>query len=294
MAEKLKLDILPVVVFGSGEFLPRGAFWGRPNALYMKIQDRISPDDRQLGSSYSERTKQFRKYYVNLYNEFKAEHGTASYYRRLVILNYVCKSPVLEWYIRVKLKLASNYDQFNKLIPVKGDILDLGCGYGFITYMLSLTGENRIITGIDYDPEKIEVANNGFLKNDRIDFICADIKNFETGKRDAFILSDVLHYMKTEDQEVLLKKCIRNLNPGGIILIRDADKGRNKHHKGTKITEMLSTRILGFNKTLESKELYFTSLEQIRSLAEENQMMIEVITEAKHTSNILVVIRHPS
>jgi 1-acyl-sn-glycerol-3-phosphate acyltransferase len=292
MAEKLHLDILPIVVFGSGDFLPRNAFWGRPNAFHMKILRRVSPEDLSFGSTYSERTKRFRHFYKEQYREFKAEYGTCNYYRRLLILNYVFKGPILEWYLRVKMKLSSNYELFHKLLPSNGRILDIGCGYGFITYMLNLTGENRLITGVDYDPEKIEVAKNGFLKNDKIEFICTDITTFPIDRYDAFIFSDVLHYLAERDQENLLKRCIENLNPGGTILIRDADDNKTKKHRGTKLTEFFSTRILGFNKTRINRELYFTSLEQLTRIVQEHQMSIEVIEEARHTSNLLIIIRH--
>jgi uncharacterized protein len=292
MAEKLHLDILPVVVFGSGEFLPRGAFWGRPNALYMKILGRVTPEDMGFGSTYSERTRRFRKFYIDLYREFKAEFGTTGYYRRVLILNYVLKGPILEWYLRIKMRLSSNYDLFNKIVPPAGKILDIGCGYGFISYLLSLTGENRSIMGIDHDPEKIEVAKNCFLKNDRIGLICSDINTFTIEDQDVFIFSDVLHYLTVREQEDLLKRCIEKLNPGGIILIRDADIERAKKHRGTRLTEFFSTRILGFNKTGKNKELFFTSVEKLRSIALSHQMSMEVIQESKHTSNLLIIIRH--
>ena len=46
----------------------------------------------------------------------------------------------------------------------KGKILDIGCGYGFMSYMLHFTSPEREITGIDYDEEKIETANHCFSK----------------------------------------------------------------------------------------------------------------------------------
>jgi len=258
----------------------------------MKILERVTPEDLSFGSTYSERTRRFRHFYIEQYRKFRAEYGTCDYYRRLLILNYVFIGPILEWYLRVKMKLSSNYELFHKLLPSHGRILDIGCGYGFISYMLNLTGENRFITGVDYDPEKIEVAKNGFLKNDKTVFICADITTFPVEPQDAFLLSDVLHYLRKEDQEDLLKNCIRKLNPGGIILIRDADNKKIKKHKGTKLTEYFSTRILRFNKTGESRELYFTSLDHIKTIISDHRMDIEVVQESKHTSNMLIIIRH--
>ena len=60
----------------------------------------------------------------------------------------------------------------------------------------------------------------------------------------------------------------------------------------TKLTEVLSTRILRFNKTVnESKELYFTSLENISRIVDRQGAKMEVIREEKHTSNLLLIIR---
>ena len=112
MSEKLKLDILPVLVFGSGDFLGRRCFWGRPNALYMRILPRIAWDDANYGTTVSERTRKFRQFYTEKYGHFEAEHATCDYYRRKLILNYVFKGPVLEWYLRIKAEARK------KLYPV--------------------------------------------------------------------------------------------------------------------------------------------------------------------------------
>jgi 1-acyl-sn-glycerol-3-phosphate acyltransferase len=292
LAEKLKIDILPVVVFGSGEFLGRGEFWGRPSGLRMKILRRVGIDEPEMGSGYSERSKIFRRFYIREYATFMAQEGTGRFYRKKLVLNYIFKGPVLEWYLRVKIRIEKYYQPYNELVPREGEILDLGCGYGFMSYMLSFTSPSRKITGVDHDAEKIRIAANCISKNENLDFICEDITRYSFGNKDAILLSDVLHYLLQKNQEELLNRCIEKLNPGGMILIRDADSKEEKRHKRTELTEVFSTRILGFNKTVnESKELYFTSLENISRIIDQRGLKMEVIREAKHTSNILLIIR---
>ncbi|MDP1621181.1 MAG: MMPL family transporter [Bacteroidales bacterium] len=294
LAEKLQVDILPIMVFGTGDFLGKGAFWGRPNSFRMKILNRVSPTDHSFGSTYQERARQFRQFYITNYAQFRAEEGDAHYYRRLLALNYVLKGPVLEWYMRVKMKLEYNYEIYNQLMPRQGEILDLGCGYGFISYMLMFTGEGRQLTGVDYDAEKITVAENCFSKNARISFECADVTDYEITPKDGFILSDVLHYLMPEEQETLLRKCFSNLNPGGTIIIREANSELAGRHKRSLVTEFLSTRT-GFNKTsTKEKRLWFTSAGEIRTIADEFGMAMEVIDNKKVTSNNLFVIRRKS
>ena len=171
-------------------------------------------------------------------------------------------------------------------------ILDLGCGYGFISTMLYLTGTNRVITGVDYDQEKIAVAQNCYLTNGNLKFVCSDITTYRFDHHDAFLISDVLHYLKEEEQEILLERCIENLNPGGVIVIREADRENMKQHKLTKVTEFFSTKVLRFNKTYKnSRMLHFTSLSKIKSFAASRGLSSEVVEEAPNTSNVLFVLR---
>ncbi len=290
LSEKLKVDILPVLVFGSGDFLSKGQFWGRPNSFRMKILSRVAYDDVAFGSDYRERARNFRQFYITQFNTFRAEEGDAHYYRRTVALNYTLKGPVLEWYTKVKLRLEDNYERYNRLLPRKGQIFDLGCGYGYLSYMMMLTGTGRTVTGIDYDPEKIAVAANNFSRNDRITFHCADVTKFRTGHADGFILSDVLHYLTPEKQDELLRTCISNLNPGGVILIREADAALEKQHQRSKLTEFFSTRS-GFNLTpTTDKTLYFTSTGRIDAIARDFGLHAEVVDVKRITSNNLLMI----
>lgn len=291
LAEKLQIDLLPVVVFGSGDFLAKGDFWGRPNSLYMKIMPRIAWDDPVYGSTYPERARKIRQVYINWYTSLKSLYGNAHYYRQKLILNYVLKGPVLEWYLRTKLHLEENYEIFNRLMPRKGNILDLGCGYGYISYMLMLTSDERKLTGVDYDAEKIRLASGCFSKNDRIHFLCKDVTTMEINPHDGFLLGDLLHYLSPENQDALLRKCCSNLRPGGVIMIRDADSGLEKRHQRSVLTEFFSTHS-GFNKTMDdSGTLYFTSAGNIQKVVESFGMTMEIIDNKKVTSNNLFVIR---
>ncbi len=292
LAEKLQIDILPIVVFGSGEFLGRGEFWGRPSGLRMKILDRVTNNNPDMDLNYSERSKHFRQFYSHEYAKFMEQEGTCKYYRKKLLLNYIFKGPLLEWHLRLKMKIEKYYQAYNEMIPREGEILDLGCGYGFMTYMLSLTSPSRKITGVDHDPEKICVAANCFSKNQNIDFICEEITRYSYRNKDVIILTDVLHYMPQKNQEEVLLHCIEKLNPGGMILLRDTDPEKQKRHKRTKWTEVFSTCNFGLNRTTcASKDFYFISLESISRIVDMKELKMEVVQEAENTSNILCIIR---
>lgn len=292
ISRQLNIDILPMMVFGSGDFLPRNAFWGRPNYLRMKIMPRIPSTDLTFGNSYQERARHLRQWYIQEYRVFRHEQGNTAYYRRLLALNYVLKGPVLEWYMRIKMKLENHYALHHTLMPQKGEILDLGCGYGFMTYMLMLSSEERDITGVDFDSGKITLASNNFAANNRIRFVCSDIMDYPVTPKAGIILGDVLHYLRPEQQDELLVRCFRNLLPDGVILVRDADSDLSSLHRQSKLTEFFSTRS-GFNKTGNAeKKLWFTNAGHISDLADREGLSVVRVDENKRTSNSLWMIKH--
>jgi len=293
IAEKLNLDILPIVLHGTGYCMTKGDDLLLKNGtVTAKYLDRITPDNKVFGENYSERAKKIGRYFREEYNSMRLELEGTRYYKNQLLKNYIYKGPVLEWYLRVKLKMENNYELFNSMVPRLGKIYDIGCGYGYLSYMLHFVSNERTITGIDYDCEKITVANNCPSKNEKVNFECADITKYNFEAADVFLLSDVLHYFPKEDQELVVTKCIQNLNNDGMIIIRDANTNLKERHKGTKFSEFMSTKFFGFNKTKDaSKQLYFLSSDDILEMFNKHNMDVEIVDQTKLTSNVVYIIR---
>ncbi|MBU8893185.1 MAG: MMPL family transporter [Bacteroidales bacterium] len=293
LAEKLNLDILPIVMHGTGYCMTKGDdLLVKNGTITAKYLDRITPDNKDFGDNYSERAKKIGRYFREEYKQMRLELEGPKYYRNQLIKNYLYKGPVLEWYLKVKLRLEKNYELFNNLVPREGKIYDIGCGYGYLSYMLHFVSDERIVTGIDHDCEKILVANNCPSKNEKVNFECADITKYDFEPADVFLLSDVLHYMPKTDQEMVISNCINNLNDNGMIIIRDANSKLKERHKGTRFTEIFSTKVFGFNKTVsESKELYFISSDDILEIFKKHNMEVEIVDQTKLTSNVVYIIR---
>ena len=292
LAQELQLDILPIVLYGNNKIIAKAQpFNIRKGIMLTYILPRISPDNLSFGSTYQERTKRISAYMKERYADICLRKNTADNpaFREAVIQNYIYKGPIEEWYIRIKVKMEKNYQPFHQLIPMKGQITDIGCGFGPLCYMLSLLSDQRKILGIDYDEHKIEVARHGWLMNDHLRFEYADALTYPLPESDVFILNDVLHYMSYEQQQELLSKCVRLLHPGGIIIMRDGDATHTKKHRLTRLTELLSTRIFSFNHTVG--ELCFTSKEQIQEIAERNGMKVHTLANDKYTSNTIYIFK---
>ena len=290
LAEQLGLDVLPVVIHGTAYTMTKGDFLLKDGLITVKYLPRIKAGDNTWGDNYTDRTKNISRYFKQEYEKLRSEMETPAYFREQLYYNYVYKGPVLEWYHRIKIRLEKNYAQFHELVPMRGRILDIGCGYGFMSYMLHFLSKDRQITGMDHDEEKIATANNAYLKTDALNFVCADIINYPFDKHDAFIISDVLHYLQPGEQETLVKKCIDNLADGGVLIVRDGDADLKDRQKGTALTEFFSTKAIGFNKTSD-KPLSFLSSSHLRAVVAASGASMEQIDNTRFTSNVIFVIR---
>lgn len=290
IAEQLGLDILPMVIHGTAYTMTKGDFLLKDGTVSVKYLPRITQNDRSWGDNYSARTKSISRYFKQQYELLRAETEVPKYFREQLKYNYIYKGPVLEWYMRVKTKMENNYELFHELLPKEGRILDIGCGYGFMDYMLAWTAPGRNITGIDYDEDKIATAAHCFKKAEQLQFIHGDISATPFEEYDAFILSDVLHYLPADEQETLLQQCLTRLAPGGVIVVRDGDSDRAQRHEGTKFTEFMSTKVIGFNKT-KDQQLSFFSAAHVRSLVHKYGAVAEEIDNTRYTSNVIFVIK---
>ena len=287
LAEKLQLDILPVLLHGTGDCMTKKDDLVIKNGrITVKILERIKFES--INSDLHYQTKKLQELMREEYKKLKSEKETPSYFKNKLIKNYIYKGPVLEWYVKIKLLLENNYNIFNEIIPENASITDIGCGYGYISYMLGMCSENRKILAIDYDTDKITIAKNCFSINPRIQFIHADISTFEFEKCDVFLISDILHYLPETIQKTLLNKCVDMLNEGGMIILRDADKQANSKHLLTRYTEFFSTKS-GFNKKKNGNLCFFSS-QELHSYLSEKSIDIKLLEKSRFSSNSIYVI----
>ena len=290
LADRLKLDIVPVLLHGLGYTMTKGEFLLKNGDITAKYLPRIETNDKSWGNDYQTRTKSLSKYFKHQHELLRQELETPEYFKEHLFFNYIYKGPVLEWYLKIKTKLENYYQPFHELLPREGKLLDLGCGYGFMAYMLYWASQDkRQITGVDYDEEKIATANHCFSKTDDLKFIHADITKFDFEKYNGITIMDVLHYLIPEQQVKVIEKAITALLPGGILIIRDGDADMKEKHKGTKLTELFSTKIFSFNKTIN--ELHFLSGKMVEPLAAKHGLTFERIDDTKYTSNVVWVMR---
>ncbi len=291
LAEKLQMDILPIIIHGSGYVMTKRDMLVKNGKITLRFLPRISPGDEKFGHGYAENAKRIGSYFRQEYEVLRQQIEQPAWYREQLFYNYIYKGPVLEWYMRVKVRLEKNYQPLHDLLPHKGRLLDIGCGYGFMSHMLHFASPDREVTGIDYDDEKIAVANHCFSKTEGIRFEHADATLYPMDNYDAIVIADMLHYLQEPQQQMVIERAMNALRPDGILLIREGNCDLEERHKGTRLTEFFSTRFFRFNKTT-SEGLSFLSGTMIHRLAAARNMRCTELDETKFTSNIIYIIKN--
>lgn len=293
LAEQLKLDILPILIYGNGLISSKKQpIYIKKGLVISKILPRIAYSDNSYGETYKERSKQISHYFRSEYNALYEQYNRVCnpYFKDAIIKNYTYKTPVLEWYMRIKLSMEGWYDRYDRVLPREGYIVDLGCGYGAMSYMLAMLSDKRSITGVDYDYKKIALADNCFAKNENLEFISADIRDYDIPKADGYIISDVLHYVDYSYQQKIIESCIERMSQQGVLIVRDGDSSIKDRHESTKNSEKWSTKILKFNKT--DGELCFLSRDMLIGIANKKSMNIEIVENHSSTSNTMFIFTH--
>jgi predicted RND superfamily exporter protein/2-polyprenyl-3-methyl-5-hydroxy-6-metoxy-1,4-benzoquinol methylase len=270
-------EVLPVLIVGSENCLFKNDTFLNRGFVHVQILPYLSAQEST--------TEKINTVYREGYKKLHASLPMATFFNR-ILSSYIYKGPILEWYFRIKVGLENSYQGFNDLLPAKGKIYDLGCGYGFLDYYLMLQSDERTIIGVDYDEEKIQVANHSYLKNDRLTFMDNDVMKVQVKDADAVLILDVLHYLSADNQCRLIRSTYEGLRPGGILIIRDGDCSQVSKHNGTKLTEFFSTKLLKFNKQTEQNLCFISSETIIKTLSDFN-VEVKVVDTTVYTSNII-------
>ena len=125
-----------------------------------------------------------------------------------------------------------------------------------------------------------------------MNFEQADVTKYPLGIYVVIFLNVVLHYLHYDAQFVLMERCYAALNPGGKIVVRDGNADLKERHKGTKLTELFSVKLLGFKKS--TNDLNFISGKEVTAFANKRNWRLEIFDQTRLTSNIIFVISKDS
>jgi uncharacterized protein len=289
LAKEMELDIQPILIVGANYVNPKNDLIIKSGYITAKALDRIKTTDELYQKRFGELTKEVVSIMRKELIVSRQEENTANFLRKRIIYNYIYKGPILEWYIRIKLRFeTAHFEYYDTKIGDRKKIVDIGCGYGYLGYYLHYRNPNREIIGIDYDDDKIAVASNGYDKTEMLSFKVNDVRNTRVENADVIFFNDVLHYLKREEQFEVLGNAVKSLNEKGILFIRDGITDDSDRHALTQKTERYSTQIVNFNKT--TNQLSFFSSQDIFNFAGQHNLKCQVVEQSKKTSNVLFIL----
>ncbi len=164
LAEKLQLDLLPVLIHGGSELSPKNSFIIRDGSFTIEILPRISADDLTHGTTYSERPKKFGQYFRKEFRRLRNEIEGKTYWHDLLSENYKHKGRTI--YKRVKADLreySETYTTILRTLREKDQIIHISNDDGQLDLLLALDSFDRKIFSFLEDDLARSILKNNYL-----------------------------------------------------------------------------------------------------------------------------------
>jgi 1-acyl-sn-glycerol-3-phosphate acyltransferase len=289
-AQELGLPIQAIAITGLDYMIPKNDLIIKPGPVHYNVLELVSPTHEWAKLRLGAFAKSVKNEIQKTVNSDRNKLYTAKEQGERVLRNYRYKGPVLEWYTKIKWQLErTNFDYYESLIGDRQIIYDLGCGYGYFSFFLHYKNENRIIKSIDYDEEKIKIADCCFDKKPSLNFKNLALQKVTFENFDIAFFNDVLHYLPKKERLEVLQSAVKKINPNGLIVIRDGFSDTVKAHKKTLLSEWFSTKLLRFNKT--ENDLEFLSTKELKDFAITNKLSFTQHRQNNQTSNDLIILK---
>jgi 1-acyl-sn-glycerol-3-phosphate acyltransferase len=160
LAEKLQLDVIPVMIHGVGHVLPKKEFMPRKGSIHIRVMERIALNDSRFSENYSPRSKEMRHFYREHYRTLCRQLETPDYYKDLVIHNYIYKGAPVERAVRRNLRRNNNFNSQINQFPDEGKVVIENSGYGEFTLLLALVKKQLQVVGFEKNDDLRELAAN--------------------------------------------------------------------------------------------------------------------------------------
>lgn len=177
MARELGVGVVPVVIYGLHDLLPKGESINLiPGEGYINVLRPIPPEELAQDASVRENTRRI----VALMRSVQAvqmeryRRGNNPFIRREVLGCYTYKGPEAEWGARRELWAAKGYGWLHSMLPRNGRVVYLGSGWGTGPFMLQRLAPERQILGVERSADKCLLCQHCYLAGDSVSFTCAN------------------------------------------------------------------------------------------------------------------------
>jgi hypothetical protein len=179
LAEKLNLDIIPIITHGVGHIFPKKEFLLRKGRVDILIGERITPNHvLRKNKDMLTVAKDMRTFYKEQYNILVSQIETTAYFKDRVYHNYIYKGVSIARKAKENLKCYMDYQSVISDLPDSGNILIINCGQGEFSLMTALVKKNLSITATETDKNLLSIAKNCISIPNNLSYV-EDVENME-------------------------------------------------------------------------------------------------------------------
>jgi SAM-dependent methyltransferase len=207
-----------------------------------------------------------------------ARYPAGDRYARHFAYGKLTRDPAFAWL------LASEH------IPAGARLLDIGCGQGLLGALLAADERAVRYRGIDLGARDIERARAAAPPGSEL--MAGDMRTAEFGRADVVVLLDVLHYVRPDQQALVLRKARDALAGGGALLMRVADASAGIRFRITTAIDLAATNLRG----RRVARLHHVQLPERRRALEQMGFRVEAVPMSEGTpfANVLLCARYDS
>ena len=160
-----------------------------------------------------------------------------------------------------------------------GTLLDVGCGAGLMLALIASAGELETagraprvekLVGMETRSRVAEIARRAL--SGQAEIITADARCRVLPAAQTILVFDVLHMMPAADQDALMHTLVAALEPGGVLLLREADAGAGWRFQAVNLANRLKAVAKGYS----SRGFHFRAADEWRVWLESCGLHVEV------------------
>ncbi len=158
LAQALNVDILPVFIHGANHVMPKNDFVLREGQLYVEIGERM-PTEEVSAAETRALTSQFRKFYIQHFEEIRTQREDTEYVLPFVRYKYIYKGNEVERSCRKNLKAIRAHAA--EIDALQGDSIWVkNSGYGELAWTLALVHRDMQVYAVETDEDQFLLASH--------------------------------------------------------------------------------------------------------------------------------------
>ncbi|OMP31456.1 1-acyl-sn-glycerol-3-phosphate acyltransferase [Mangrovimonas sp. DI 80] len=166
LAEQFQLDVVPVIIHGNSEVLPKGSFVVKDGEITLKVLPRIPYGANNFGKTTREQTKNISAYFKAEYEVLRQQLEGKEYFHSIVLEDFKYKG--VDLYTKVKSDLKVNAEIYRTIldqVDKRATILHLSKNCGQLDFLLSLDSPDRKIISCITDKNVRDILKSSYISN---------------------------------------------------------------------------------------------------------------------------------